>query len=431
MLRLERIRKLSVSATRLVSWNGSYHPRVCWATNEMVGRHPRFSTFPDPRIPSAALLEQNSQKSWRKRYARKPMLWKNRRRRKYNIDYATMPQRYDELCEFSITLVEHDELMPKNYVRFHIPREMTKYELFNYLDKLYGVKMSHIDLEARMPMKFDHENLDHPENKDAEHYSPKFHIHDGNSPDYYGTGVQGYGWADNDAILPTIMRETDGYCIAHCFLPRGESFNFPDLFNRRKGGSEEDDVQEMLKDKDSLGKKFRIENNLDTEGTNEQLALKAFSNFNFFAGIQPSEYNLRTDETQTPAVLQSMGSKADQREFYEKELILVESHGDEEKKHHLLKSLDILNESDRLTEKVNKLVEEHTAGLQLITGYEQKGQDTYRNNVNNSTIRNVKFEIPEGEAVPDNLPETMPISYKMHAELIKNAPIVKMTKNLV
>ena len=41
--------------------------------------------------------------------------------------------RYEELCEFSITLVEPDELMPLNYVRFHIPREMTKYELYNYL----------------------------------------------------------------------------------------------------------------------------------------------------------------------------------------------------------------------------------------------------------------------------------------------------------
>ena len=46
--------------------------------------------------------------------------------------------RYDELCEYSITLVEHEELMPKNYVRFHIPREMTQYELFNYLDKETG-----------------------------------------------------------------------------------------------------------------------------------------------------------------------------------------------------------------------------------------------------------------------------------------------------
>ena len=44
-----------------------------------------------------------------------------------------MPQRYEELCEFSIRLVEHEENMPKNYVRFHIPREMTKYELYNYL----------------------------------------------------------------------------------------------------------------------------------------------------------------------------------------------------------------------------------------------------------------------------------------------------------
>ena len=47
-----------------------------------------------------------------------------------------MPQRYEELCEFSIRLVEHEENMPRNYVRFHIPREMTKYELYNYLGKI-------------------------------------------------------------------------------------------------------------------------------------------------------------------------------------------------------------------------------------------------------------------------------------------------------
>merc|ERR1712233_34859 len=84
---------------RNVSWNGSYHSRVCWATNEMVGRHPRFNVFPDPRLPSAALLSEYGKQSWRRLGARKPRLWKNARRRKYNIDYA-MPQRYEELCEF-------------------------------------------------------------------------------------------------------------------------------------------------------------------------------------------------------------------------------------------------------------------------------------------------------------------------------------------
>ena len=117
--------------------------------------------------------------------------------------------------------------MPKNYVRFHIPREMTKYELFNYLDKLYDVKMNHIDIEARLPVQYDQYNLDHPENRDGEHYASKFYLHDSNSPDYYGTTDNGYGWKDRGATLHSSFRETDGFCIAHCYLPAGELFNFP------------------------------------------------------------------------------------------------------------------------------------------------------------------------------------------------------------
>ena len=136
--------------------------------------------------------------------------------------------RYEELCDFCVTLVEHDELMPQNYVRFHIPREMTKYELFNYLDKLYDVKMSHIELEASLPVQFAHYNPDYPTNRDAEEYPSKFYVHDGNSPDYYGMGQQGYGWTDEGAQKQHIMRETEGYCIAHCYLPAGETFQFPE-----------------------------------------------------------------------------------------------------------------------------------------------------------------------------------------------------------
>ena len=93
MLRLHGLRTLSISSVNPVSWNGSYHSRVCWATNEQIGRHPRFNKYPDPRIPPAALLSEFSRSSWRRLGDRKPTLWKNKRRRKYNIDYESMPQR--------------------------------------------------------------------------------------------------------------------------------------------------------------------------------------------------------------------------------------------------------------------------------------------------------------------------------------------------
>ena len=57
MLRLQGLRKLSISSIRQVSWNGLYHTRVCWATNEQMGRHPKFNKFPDPRIPSVRVLK--------------------------------------------------------------------------------------------------------------------------------------------------------------------------------------------------------------------------------------------------------------------------------------------------------------------------------------------------------------------------------------
>ena len=99
-----------------------------------------FFRYPNPRIPSASILakKSESQPRWRGNPTggTREHFWRNKRRRKFALEYENMPQRYEELCEFSIRLVEHEENMPRNYVRFHIPREMTKYELYNYLGKV-------------------------------------------------------------------------------------------------------------------------------------------------------------------------------------------------------------------------------------------------------------------------------------------------------
>ena len=97
----------------------------------------QFLRYPNPRIPSASILakKSESQPRWRGNPTggTREHFWRNKRRRKFALEYDNMPQRYEELCEFSVRLVEHEENMPRNYVRFHIPREMTKYELYNYL----------------------------------------------------------------------------------------------------------------------------------------------------------------------------------------------------------------------------------------------------------------------------------------------------------
>ena len=120
------------------------------------------------------------------------------------------------------------------------------------LSQLYGIKMVHIDLESVMPTVFHQYNLEHPNNRDAEEYGSKFNLYDGNSPDYYEYKDQGYGWADRGVFQQHVMRETDGYCIAHCFLQKGESFNFPDLFNRKNKSNLETDIFEELKRENGL-----------------------------------------------------------------------------------------------------------------------------------------------------------------------------------
>ena len=55
-------------------------------------------------------------------------------------------------------------------IKFHIPRQMTKYELFNYLKTLYGVEMTHIELEAKDPVLYAAKNVDHAQNLHVENY---------------------------------------------------------------------------------------------------------------------------------------------------------------------------------------------------------------------------------------------------------------------
>ena len=87
-------------------------------------------------------------RAWRSTGGYQNYLLPNSRRRKFIYEHRNQKQLYDELCEFTVKLVKHEDLRPVNYVRFHIDRKMTKYELYNYLDKLYNVQMAHIELEV-------------------------------------------------------------------------------------------------------------------------------------------------------------------------------------------------------------------------------------------------------------------------------------------
>ena len=56
--------------------------------------------------------------------------------------------------------------------------------------------MAHIDLEAVLPNQYNVANLDHPLAQDQAHYANKFHLHDGNSPNFYNVNDDGYGWSN-------------------------------------------------------------------------------------------------------------------------------------------------------------------------------------------------------------------------------------------
>ena len=64
-------------------------------------------------------------------------------------------------------------------------------DLVPCLDRLYGVKVAHIELEAKLPELYKSYNQDHPENRDAENYQKR--LFETNSPDFFEMRVEGYG----------------------------------------------------------------------------------------------------------------------------------------------------------------------------------------------------------------------------------------------
>merc|ERR1719354_645312 len=116
----------------------------------------------------------------------------------FPVNYEGAPQRRLYMPEWYVTMVKPDEKnLPKNYVKFHIPADMTKYDLKEYLDKVYGVKVMNIKLTIVGYQKY------------------KF-------PTPWIKG--GYKW-----------EFMDPYHEAHVYLPRGETFEYPDFLKSVKG----------------------------------------------------------------------------------------------------------------------------------------------------------------------------------------------------
>merc|ERR1719354_389872 len=75
----------------------------------------------------------------------------------FPVNYEGAPQRRLYMPEWYVTMVKPDEKnLPKNYVKFHIPADMTKYDLKEYLDKVYGVKVMNIKLTTVGYQKYEY-----------------------------------------------------------------------------------------------------------------------------------------------------------------------------------------------------------------------------------------------------------------------------------
>lgn len=72
------------------------------------------------------------------------------------------------------------------------------------------------------------------------------------------------------------MRETDGFCIAHCYLPAGEAFLFPDIIQNATEELSVDSYfqREFSGNGSEAAKRYIRKKQLDEEGSGEHLALK-------------------------------------------------------------------------------------------------------------------------------------------------------------
>jgi len=111
----------------------------------------------------------------------------------FPLHYDGAPSRRLFFPEWYVTCVRPKEDMPKNYVRFHIPADMTKYDMKEYLKKVYDIPITSVRLGIVGYMKY-------------------------KSPTPQKKG--GYEW-----------KFQDPYKIAHVYLGEGQTFEFPELID--------------------------------------------------------------------------------------------------------------------------------------------------------------------------------------------------------
>ncbi|KAG7188388.1 hypothetical protein KM043_008040 [Ampulex compressa] len=112
------------------------------------------------------------------------------------------PQLRVFLPNFWLKLVKPTHQQPKNVVQFHCSMEMTKYDIKNYLEKIYGVNV--VDIRTRIAL-----------GKTRLAHGQKYVVKD------------------------------DDIKVAYAILPKEESFIFPDFFKEEQDSDEQRDLKKL------------------------------------------------------------------------------------------------------------------------------------------------------------------------------------------
>uniref|UniRef100_A0A023FUJ8 Large ribosomal subunit protein uL23m n=1 Tax=Amblyomma parvum TaxID=251391 RepID=A0A023FUJ8_AMBPA len=131
--------------------------------------------------------------------------------RVYPLYVKGNPQLRIFLPNFWMKLVKHDKPLPPNEVKFIIPVQMTKYDVKNYLEKIYKVPVADVTTKI----------------------------------------VQG---KIRKAEGKTYLVKEDDYRVAFVTLPKGEQFTFPDLFSKTATMEKQESMQKQMEESNQLQK---------------------------------------------------------------------------------------------------------------------------------------------------------------------------------
>uniref|UniRef100_A0A131Z5S9 Large ribosomal subunit protein uL23m n=1 Tax=Rhipicephalus appendiculatus TaxID=34631 RepID=A0A131Z5S9_RHIAP len=132
------------------------------------------------------------------------------------------PQLRVFLPNFWMKLVKHDKPLPPNEVKFIVSIQMTKYDVKNYLEKIYNVPVADVRT-AVMQGKI--------------------------------RRAEGKGYLVKD----------DDYRVAFVTLPKGEAFTFPDLFSKPANVEKEKAITKQMEEAEKL-QKLQIRKDPHREG---------------------------------------------------------------------------------------------------------------------------------------------------------------------